>query len=121
MKKSLPKKASSWRAASAASRVRVNMVSTAWHGALAAVQHIFLTKNTWLEMAILLVAGAVSSVILYQLLFQVPHAAELPIPSRDQELVTPVIDDLELWIEERQTTYLTPTVVPSRVFRQNEP
>ncbi len=119
-KRLIPKKVSGGALAPMLARNRVSVLGAARHSVITAIQNAFLKRNTWLEIGILLTAGAVSALTLYQLLLQKPNLAKTPTLSENQQLVTSVIDDLELWIEERQTTYLTPTVIPSRVFENTQ-
>ncbi|MEX1112139.1 MAG: hypothetical protein WEC84_01640 [Candidatus Andersenbacteria bacterium] len=77
-------------------------------------EQLLLQHNRWVEGSILAVFIVASLWIIFSFLFLVP-GEEITGP-RKTELSIPAINELELWLEDRQTAYERTPSFPSRVI-----
>lgn len=79
---------------------------------------LILQRFVYLELTILLVVAIVGGYLAASFLFFQNGDTTQTTESRQQRLTASVIDELELWIEERHTAYQNPPAVPAQVFNR---
>lgn len=87
-----------------------------WQGVASRMQTFFLLKVSLLEVVLVCVAGIISVWIIIYFLFMQTTVDKKIGAERGQHLSEEVIDELELWLEERQNAYEHPPRVPAAVF-----
>ncbi len=88
----------------------------AWTSGVRTMRTWLLQYTFTLELAILLAAALAGAVLIFTFFFVPPAEQPEQNLSIVRDLATSTIDELEVWIEDRQTAYENPPVFPARVF-----
>lgn len=85
-------------------------------GAWQRVQALFLQRLGILQLICLLITALISVLVVRALLFtEVEEPLELT-AGQEVRLAVPLVNELELWLEDRQTAYEKPPVIPVEPF-----
>jgi len=88
----------------------------AWQGLTSAVSTFWLERSRLVELMVLMLGLVIGVSLIVRLLLLAPQLPEEMAIGRERRLVTPIIDKLEVWIEERSTQYEQAPDVPTAIF-----
>lgn len=89
-------------------------ISGAGRRLTASVKMFFLRRLRVLQLILLLLAAITSIWVVWVFLFTEPPDALIQEAAREEQLNIPVVNTLELWIEDRQTAYENIPLIPDR-------